>query len=270
MIANPTNLPEKYQQLLDFCHQQGSLLVTYSGGIDSTLCAYAAHQALGEQAQAVFFRTCLNTAEEQAQAQAIAATLSIPLTILELNPLTIPEVAMNTKERCYFCKKALYTQAKQLADQLGLAKLADGCNSDDAVAINRPGNRAAAELQVVQPLASLGFSKADVRALAYQLGLPNHDLPSRPCLATRFPYNTQLTPELLAQVAAGEQFLRQYIEGDFRLRIHGDIARIEAEPAAWPSICAQAPDLLPGLCELGFSFVTLDLSGFQSGSFDNL
>jgi uncharacterized protein len=270
MATTHTNLPEKYQQLLDFCRAQDSLLVAYSGGIDSTLCAYAAHQALGKQARAVFFRTCLNTAEEMAEAQAIADKLAIPLTILELDPLIIPEVGMNTTERCYACKKALYTQAKQLANQLDLAHLADGGNSDDLAATNRPGSRAAAELQVVQPLAALEFSKADVRALAYELGLPNHNLPSRPCLATRFPYNTQLTPELLAQVAAGEQFLRRHLDGDFRLRIHGNIARIEAEPAAWPSILEQSANLLQSLRELGFTFVTLDLSGFQSGSFDKI
>ena len=268
MITTSTNLLEKYRQLLDYCRAQGSLLVAYSGGIDSTLCAYAALQALGEHARAVFFRTCLNTAEELAEAQAIADKLLIPLTVLELDPLTIPAVAMNKQDRCYACKKALYTQAKQLADRLGLANLADGGNSDDLAATNRPGNRAAAELQVIRPLAAVGLAKADIRALAYELGLPNYNLPSRPCLATRFPYNTQLTPELLAQVAAGEQFLRQYLNGDFRLRVHGDIARIEAEPTAWSNILEQAPILLPGLRRLGFAFITLDLNGFQSGSFD--
>lgn len=261
-------LVEKYARLLQICREQGSLALAFSGGVDSTFCAYAARQALGGEVKPVFFRTPLITAAEEEQARRLAAWLELPLTVLAVDPLQAVEVAENRPTRCYTCKHLLYTELKHYAAGQGLAVCADGNNADDLAAANRPGNRAAAELAILHPLALANLSKAEIRALARQKGLPNHDLPARPCLATRFPYETRLTAEVLGQVAAGEEELRSLGLRQMRLRLHGDICRIELGQEDLARFWPQRQEAYQRLAALGFAYITLDLAGLQSGGFD--
>ena len=161
-------------------------------------------------------------------------------------------MATNSRQRCYHCKKALYQAAWQAARQAGIAALADGVNADDLTTF-RPGNQAAEELRVIHPLAEAGLSKEDIRLLAHQLELPNWQLPATPCLASRFPYHTQLTEAELRRVESAEQYLRQAGFSEFRLRVHG---------------LRYRETLLEQLRSLGYRYITLDLEPFASGSFD--
>ena len=162
----------------------------------------------------------------------------------------------------------MFSQLKQLAQEEGFAQVADGSNADDLQSANRPGLQACAELNIAQPLAQTGLDKKQVRALAAWLGLPNHDQAARPCLATRFPYDTPLSPHLLQSVAEGEQLLRYLGCKDFRLRVHGDICRIEAAQIEQELIITQAAQIEAALTALGWRYVTIDLGGLKSGSFD--
>lgn len=257
-----------YEALLALLAAQQSLLVAFSGGVDSSLLARAAQAALPGRVRLVFGQSALSTPEEEEQARALAQRLALPYQALRLEPLALPEVANNRPDRCYACKRALYQQLWRQAEVWGLAALADGANADDLDAPNRPGNRAARELQVLQPLAAAGLRKADVRALARHLGLPNHAAPARPCLATRFPYDTPLDEAALARVATGERLLRTLGLREFRLRVHGDLCRIEAGAAERALVLEQAAEIRAKLRALGYGYVTLDLAALQSGSYD--
>jgi len=245
-----------------------SLLVAFSGGVDSALAARAAREALAGPVRLVFCRSPLITAEEERQARELAQELGLPFSIVELDVLTLAEVRHNRPERCYICKRALFSRLRQLAGEWGLAAVADGSNADDQQADNRPGNRACAELGIARPLAAAGLGKAQVRHLAQWLGLSNYAQASRPCLATRFPYHTELTPALLRRVEQGERLLRELGLREFRLRCHGDICRIEAAAADWALLTAQAAAVETALCGLGWRFTTLDMGGLKSGCFD--
>ena len=256
--------------LLKCCRVHPSLLVAFSGGVDSALVARAAAEAVSGPVLLVFCRTPLIAAGEEARARSLAELLNLPFLVAELDVLALPEVAQNQRERCYVCKRALYSHLRQIAVKEGLAQVADGSNSDDLRFGNRPGNRACAELQIAQPLAEAGLDKERVRALARWLGLPNHKQAARPCLATRFPYDTPLCPKQLKRVADGEQLLAGMGCKDFRLRVHGDICRIEATASDQELIMAESARIKKALTALGWRFITLDLGGLQSGCFDTL
>ena len=245
-----------------------SLLVAFSGGVDSALVARAAREAVTGPVRLVFCRNQLITKEEEQQAQCLAQELNLPFSIVELDVLALAEVKHNRPQRCYVCKRALFSRLRQLADEWNLAAVADGSNADDKRSDNRPGNRAGAELGIAQPLAAAGLSKAQARQLAQWLGLSNHAQAARPCLATRFPYHTELDPALLQRVAQGEQLLRQLGLRELRLRCHGEICRIEATAADQELIFSESAHIAKTLTALGWRFVTLDLGGLQSGCFD--
>jgi uncharacterized protein len=254
--------------LLERCRAYPSLLVAFSGGVDSTLVARVASEAVSGPILLAFCRTQLITTGEEEQARNLAKLLDLPFQVVELDALALPEVAQNRRERCYVCKLALFSHLCKLAAEKGLARVADGANADDLRFGHRPGNRASAELQIAQPLAEAGLDKKQVRALALQVGLPNHEQAARPCLATRFPYDTPLCPKQLLRVAEGEQFLVDLGCKEFRLRIHGDICRIEATVAERELIMAKSASIEKVLTALGWRFVTLDLGGLKSGCFD--
>jgi uncharacterized protein len=257
-----------WARLLEQCSRYPSLLVAFSGGVDSTLTARAAAEAVPGPVVPVFCRTPLNSAAEERQARALATRLGLPFRVAELDVLALAEVAHNRRGRCYACKRALFDHLRQLAAAQGLAQVADGSNADDVRDARRPGLRACAELDIAQPLAQAGLDKQQVRALAGWLGLPNHEQAARPCLATRFPYDTPLTPQLLARVEAGEQLLLDLGCREFRLRAHGEICRIEAAAAERELIMAKAARLEAALSALGWPFVTVDLGGLKSGCYD--
>jgi len=244
-----------------------SLLVAFSGGVDSSVLALAARQVLGTDRMlaAVGVSPSL-PALQLGQVRAIAARWDVPLREVPTDELDDPDYAANAPDRCYFCKRELWARLGALAADEGLAAVADGTVADDAHD-HRPGRRAGVERGVVTPLAEAGLAKADVRALARALGLPNWDAPAAPCLSSRLLYGIGVTPERLGQVEAAETVLREVgVTGDLRVRHRGVEARIEVEPAQFPRVRAAGPAIAQRLRDLGFGRVTLDLAGYRRGS----
>ncbi len=264
MIGKAEKLQENMAKLV-----KGGLCVAFSGGVDSTLLlqfAQEAAQAEQEPLWAVLFATQLHPPADRAEAEKLAADIGAPLEVIEVDELSSPEILRNPVDRCYHCKRLLFSMLKEFAAKKGAAHVADGTNYDDLFQY-RPGLKALKELGVASPLAECGLTKEEIRALAAEKGLAVKDKPSSPCLATRLPYNTLITPEALNQVAAGEQLLKDHGFPVNRLRIHGDTARIEIPKARFAAFLEQA-GLVGKLKALGFQYVTLDLEGFRSGSMD--
>lgn len=244
--------------------------LAYSGGVDSMLLL-AVLARLKRQRDfpltALLFHSCFHTEEELASARTDARTLGVEPIVLAAQPLAIPGLDQNPENRCYLCKKQIFTQARQVATAAGLKHLLDGTNADDT-RVYRPGRQALAELGVLSPLAELGITKVIIRQWARELGLPAADYPANACLATRFPYGTTLTTAKLASVRDGETFLRSLGLKNLRLRAHDDIARIEVPAEDFALILPHREAIVTQLTSLGFRYVTLDLAGFRSGSMD--
>lgn len=250
----------------------GGIALAYSGGVDSTLllavCAELAREG-GGRVVALTAHTPMHSEGEITRARELAQSFGVPIEEFPINPLELEAVRCNQPDRCYHCKRALFQRFTDYADAHALRTVVEGSHADDEKAY-RPGRRAIHELLVRSPLAELGFTKADVRAVSAALRLPTADAPAKPCLATRFDYGTELTDALLRRVQEGEDFLHTALPcaADMRLRVHGDLARIEIPPAQFPAAVERAGTITAELKKLGFRFVTLDLQGFRSGSFD--
>lgn len=260
-------LREKETALKIFLKNLGSAAVAFSGGVDSTYLLHAAHEVLGDRAMAVTISVASVPARELAEAKAFCAERGIRHEILKLDQFAAPGFRENPKDRCYLCKRFLFTAVKNLAAAEGFAHVADGTNADDVHGY-RPGLRALTELSVVSPLKEAGLTKADIRALSREAGLPTWDKPSFACLATRFPYGEILTEEKLARAEAAENFLFGLGMTQLRVRCHGDLARIEALPAEMEMLFRNRERVAARFQELGFRYVTMDLMGFRSGSMD--
>lgn len=246
----------------------GGVAVGFSGGVDSSVVAGAAMQALGPgKVIAVTADSETLPASELEAAGDLAARLNIPHFVIRTHELECEEFVSNPPDRCFYCKSELWQRVRVLADEHGLPSLADGVNADD-LSDHRPGIRASDEAGVAHPLAEIGAGKEDVRRLAQALGLPNWDKPAQACLSSRFPYGERLSVAGLRRVEAAEDFLRQMSLTDLRVRSHGDIARIEVPPACVPEVTEdrQREKIVSFFRSLGFYYVTLDLQGLRSGS----
>lgn len=247
---------------------RGRVMTAYSGGVDSTLAAAAARRVLGKSAApAVIGDSPSLPRSELAQAVALAESLDLDLHVVSPDEQDDPGYIRNAGDRCYFCKTHLYDTLHKAASDLGVRWIANGTNADD-LGDHRPGLRAAEEAQVISPLLEAGLGKAQVRAVAHHLGLPNADKPAAACLASRIPYGTEVTPEHLAQVEQAEDALRSLGFAGFRVRHHGQVARIELpedqlhqtlEPGVRQAIVSAVE-------HAGFLFAAIDLAGFRSGS----
>ncbi len=243
-----------------------SVLVAFSGGVDSSVVARLATEALGpERALCVAARSESNTEEEIALCRRLSEEHGINLEVIEYSELAIPNYAENPANRCYFCKNELYDRLGALASERGIRTVLDGSNADDA-GDYRPGLKAVAEHKVRSPLKECGVTKEQVRALAARYGLPNHDKPSSPCLSSRVPYGQEITREKLEQVAAAESFLRGLGLKEFRCRHHDKVARLEVPPEQFDLVLEKREVLLKEFRRIGFLWVALDLAGFRSGS----
>ncbi len=244
-----------------------SILVGYSGGVDSALVAVAARQALGrDDVVAGLGISPSVSAVQRDQARAIAAQFDIALVEVETNEFTDSDYVANRTDRCYFCKRELWSRLADEATRLGMVVMADGTNADDSGS-HRPGERAGHEHAVLSPLADLGFSKIDVRSAARSLRIPIWDAPASPCLSSRVLYGLEVTPVRVGQVEAGEAILRRFgIEGDMRVRHRGDEARIEVATSQQETIRRHRDAIGGELLDLGFARVTLDMAGYRRGS----
>ena len=259
---------DKLSALKEILTSLGGVLIAFSGGVDSTLLARVALDCLPrERLLAVTAHSPFRTAFELETAKGLAAEMGLPHLVIETGELTLPAVAGNAPDRCYHCKKTLFAVLREMARERGLPWVADGTNADDRRGY-RPGLRATAELEVRSPLAEAGLGKAEIRALSREQALPNWDQPAYSCLATRFPYHTNLTPAGLGRVEQGEEVLRDLGLRQVRLRDHGDVARVEVGPEEMDRAFAVRGAIVAGLRAAGYKHVALDLEGYRSGSFD--
>lgn len=243
-----------------------SVLVAFSGGVDSSVLLALALRACGrERVLAVTIASPFIPAAEVTAARALAARLDARHEVLPADPLSLPQLRDNPADRCYHCKKMLYSALLALARARGLAAVVDGSNADDSRDY-RPGSRARQELGISAPLQEAGMTKAEVRATARALGLPNAEAPALACLATRFPAGTTLTPEGLARVAQAEAAVRALGFAAVRVRVHGDLARLEVPPADLPAAAGRAAELAAAVHTAGYRYAALDLDGYRTGS----
>ena len=262
-------LQPRWEALLARFRQFGSVIVAFSGGVDSGLLAAAAFRALGNRMLAVTVQSPVESMGDVASARVLAEQVGFPLRVLEYDDLSNPEFVSNSPERCYVCKLARFRLLGELAAKEGFAVLVEGSNADD-LGDYRPGRRAVSETGAASPLQDLGFSKSEIRALAKAFGLSVWDRPSAPCLATRFPYGSPVTADGLRQVAEGERYLHELGFQTVRVRHHGQLARLEVAPGEIEKLAAQREQVSAYFKTLGFNYVAADLNGYRLGSLNEV
>jgi uncharacterized protein len=260
------------ERLLETLRGYGRVAVAYSGGIDSTVVAQAAYEALGDAAIAVTAVSDSLATGELEEAQDLARRIGIRHRVIRTEEFADPNYLRNNPDRCYFCKSELYGRLTGLLGELGVDVIVSGANTDD-MGEHRPGMRAASENGVRHPLQECGLSKADVRALAKAWDLPTWDKPATPCLSSRIAYGEHVTPERVRMIDQAEEWLRRRGLRLLRVRYHnGDVARIEVPLGDLPRLTHPEvrEELVQAFHALGFKFVTLDLEGFRSGSLNGM
>lgn len=266
-MADNDALHEKHRKLKEYLSGLGSVAVAFSSGVDSTFLLRTAHEVLGDDVIALTARSCSFPGRELKEAEEFCKSEGIRHIIIESEELAIDGFKQNPKNRCYLCKKELFSKMVQTAEEEGIKYVAEGSNLDDN-GDYRPGLKAIAELGIKSPLREAGLTKDDIRALSKEMGLKTWDKPSFACLASRFVYGETITEEKLAMVDKAEQLLLDLGFRQVRVRIHGDIARIEILPAEFAKLMEDAvrDKVNSTLKNLGFSYVAMDLEGYRSGS----
>lgn len=265
--ALSAELQQKLGVLKEYIASLGSLAVGFSGGVDSSFLLAVSHEVLGEKALAVTGADASVPEREVEEAKAFCEERGIRHIICKVDPLKEEGYRQNSPDRCYFCKRGIFTEVEKIAREQGIAYMAEGSNMDD-LGDYRPGLRAAAELSVKSPLREAELHKTEIRLLSKAMGLPTWSKPAYACLASRFVYGEEITEEKLRMIDQAEQFLIEQGFFEERVRLHGNLARIEVSPADIPRLAdAQVREgVYEKFRELGFLFVTLDLKGYRTGS----
>lgn len=255
----------KLKRLRKTIQELDSAIVAFSGGVDSSLVARLCYDVLGDKALAVTARSETYPHYELENAKKVAREIGITHLIIDTKELDIPGFSTNPPNRCYFCKSELFERLKGLAKEEGYKHVLDGANADDSQDY-RPGSQAASELGVRSPLKEVGLTKEEIRTLSKELGLSTWDKPSYACMSSRFPYGQEITTGKLQMVSLAEDFLRSLGLRQFRLRHHEDVARLEVSQEEIPLAVERRDAIVKKCKELGYTYVTLDLQGYRTGS----
>ncbi len=264
-------LEKKYQYLQEILRDMESVLVAFSGGVDSTFLAKVAHDLLKDEAQAVTAYSQNFPESDLQELEGLANSIGVRQHVITYDEMKIPHFAQNPPDRCYYCKQYFFERFIYIAEEHGLKEVVDGSNFDDAYDF-RPGMRALKELEIRSPLEEAVLTKEDIRNLSRRLCLPTWDKPSMTCLATRVPFNMEITSKILTMISEAESFLSQFQFHRVRVRHHNEIARIEMTRDDMQRIFVEYLDteIVRRFKEIGYTYVTLDLQGFRNGSMNEL
>lgn len=263
-------LSEKKVKLKEVIRDLRRVLVAYSGGVDSTFLLKTAKEILGKENVIAFIADSLTYPEkERKDAIAFCKAEEISFIVINSDEMNDEKFVKNDAERCYYCKKHLYKEAQKIAKEKDINNIIEGSNYDD-LSDYRPGRRALEEFGILSPLLYAELTKWEIRTLSKEMGLPTHAKPSKACLASRVPYGTRITSEILKKIEEAERLIESYNITQVRVRFHDKIARIEVMPEEFDKVLSKREKIVEGVKNIGFNYVTLDLTGYRTGSMNEI